>query len=46
MQKVGGDWFIFCNGQGWFGRASEAGRDYLKLGYVSSYLEINKPGAI
>jgi hypothetical protein len=33
---------IFCNGQGWFIRGSKQEEDYLKLGYVSSYLMVSK----
>jgi len=36
------EWWIFCNGQLWFEKDSQQGKDYLKLGYVSSYLEISK----
>ena len=36
-----GEWWIFCNGQLWFKKDSEQGKEYLKRGYVSSYLEIS-----
>jgi len=36
-----GEWWIFCNGQLWFKKDSKQAKDYLKLGYVSSYLEIS-----
>ena len=40
MQKHNGEWWIFCNEYLWFKRNSEEAREYLKLGYVSSYFEI------
>lgn len=40
MQKIYGQWWIFCNSQKWFQKDSRAGRKYLELGYVSSYFEI------
>ncbi|MFA6035335.1 MAG: hypothetical protein WC759_00060 [Candidatus Micrarchaeia archaeon] len=41
MQKVKGKWWIFCNGTGWFKKDSKEGKTYLKLGFVSSYLELS-----
>jgi hypothetical protein len=41
MQKIDGEWWIFCNSWLWFKKDSEKAKDYLKLGYVSSYLEIS-----
>lgn len=47
MQKIDsnknaeGEWWIFCNGQLWFRKDSKQAKDYLKLGYVTSYLEIS-----
>ncbi len=44
MQKVGGAWWIFCNGDGWFKKDSvHAAKYLLRRGYVSSYLELSKP---
>jgi hypothetical protein len=37
-----GEWWIFCNDALWFRKDSETGRNYLRLGYVSSYLEIRE----
>jgi hypothetical protein len=37
-----GEWWIFCNEFLWFKKNSLQAKDYLKLGYVSSYLEIRK----
>jgi hypothetical protein len=44
MEKHTGEWWIFCNSALWFKKNSEFSRSYLKLGYVSSYLEIRKTG--
>jgi hypothetical protein len=44
MQKVNGEWWIFCNEFLWFKKESEQARDYLRLGYVSSYFEIRRLG--
>ena len=40
LRKIGERWLVFCNGYGWFERDSELGKNYLKLGYISSYYEI------
>ena len=36
-----GVWWIFCNEYLWFKKDSEEAKKYLRLGYVSSYFEIN-----
>lgn len=40
MKKLGGVWWVYCNGKGWFEKDSKKRKKYLKRGYVSSYLEI------
>jgi hypothetical protein len=42
MQKIDGDWWVFCNSELWFKKDSAKAKDYLKLGYISSYLEISE----
>ena len=33
---------VFCNSDGWFPAKGKVARDYLKPGYVSSYLEVSR----
>lgn len=42
MQKIGDDWMVFCNGEGWFRAHGQFAKDYFvdRKGYVSSYLEL------
>jgi hypothetical protein len=40
MLKHNGEWWIFCNSALWFRKDSEKARNYLRLGYISSYLEV------
>jgi len=40
MQKIEGEWWIFCNSNLWFKKESEEGKKYLEMGFVSSYLEV------
>lgn len=40
MKKIDGEWYIFCNGTGWFKKDQE--KKYLKLGYVTSYIEVDR----
>jgi len=43
MQKINGEWWIFCNGDAkWFAKDSETAKNYLKDCYVSSYLELRR----
>lgn len=42
MKRVLCAWWIFCNESGWFKLRSEQARNYLRNGYVSSYLELIK----
>lgn len=42
MSFYEGEWWIFCNECLWFKRDSKKAKEYLRLGYVSSYLEIRK----
>lgn len=42
MRKIEGEWWIFCNNSLWFKKDSLIGKFYLRLGYVSSYLEISE----
>ena len=44
MQKIRGEWWVFCNGAGWFMTDTAFAKEYIgNRGYVSSYLEISKP---
>lgn len=40
MQKHNNEWWIFCNDTLWFRKDSEEAKNYLRLGYISSYFEI------
>ena len=42
MKNYNGRWWIFCNSHLWFEIDSIIGKEYLKLGYVSSYFELKK----
>lgn len=42
MKRVEGDWWVFCNGAGWFPAHGDRAERYLSRGYVASYLELTK----
>ena len=42
MKKIGEDWYVFCNGTGVFRTSSYAGAHYFDIGYMTSYLELER----
>lgn len=47
IQRINDEWWIYCNGNGWFNILDPFAKYYLtNKGYVSSYLELSKAGTI